>query len=435
MKQSIGWADRFRLFLPGALAAVGSFVATFAVGQLVAAPIDTAILAVVVSVSIGSLNQGSALRRLVRATFGLAAVVTMGIGLHTAFHEPIEFFAALSVLVVASSLVASRGTLGKEWGTLGLRVVGALLFFPAPMAAHLSTRPRLVALAAVIAFGFAYAAGFFAREGEKRLASAPSSWSVTLWRAGQQASAMALTLGVGAWLVPTELPWAFISAYLISTTVRTRAELVVKGTQRLLGAFLGALLGVVGAPLVGLNGPLVAIVMLTLLLLALFLRAFSYAWWSAGVTLLLSLVYGLLSPQTPVPVVPRLVGIALGACSAVIAAYVLVPLPTRRILKGMLKRVLASLDDLLASWTHEPATRTELLEKYHAQVNQFLEACQAGAVEITPARWQPARTWMQAVSRIDLLVDKIEADPALSAAPLESLRVDLAALRKALGTK
>jgi uncharacterized membrane protein YgaE (UPF0421/DUF939 family) len=387
-----------------AAAAFGSFLSVLLLCKFTGAPIDLAILAVIVSFSLGQESRNvPILIRIAHTLLGFLITVGLAGTLHSLFGSGPAFFASLAAIIVGTTLL---GIFGGMWSTLrrvAFRAIGAMLFFPLPMMGHLANLPGFVIVAAGISVIWNFLVSFLPAEaGGSRPERTPSkSWNITSLRAAQQGLGMTLTLVVGYWLFPHEVPWAFITAYMVSVSVRTRGELIVKSGSRLFGAIGGAVAGIVSIPLINVVGPWIALILLSVLVLASFLRQFSYVWWSAGLTLILTILYSLLDPTTPVPAVQRLLGITLGAVAAVSGAF-FIPLPTRRIVRVYLGRILAELDVVLSFLPK--GSQEELNTAYHhftEQVQSFYEVVRSAAIHLIPTTWHPAASWTTAISRIE----------------------------------
>ncbi len=416
-----------------ALSATAAFLGGWALGVGAGVSTDLAVLAVVIAVTVGETPAATVGRRLFPLVGGFVATAVLGWALHL-LPSGIWFFTGLAAVSVGATLVTGIGRWGRTVGRVLVRVVSALVFFPAPLAAHLSGHSGLILLTVAVALAAGFLAGFVGpRENVPDTEAAGSS--MALPRAGQQAAAFLLTLVVVPFWIPSELPWAFITAFVVSVSTRTRLELAVKSVTRLLGASGGAVVGIVALGLVPWLGPWLPVPMLAVLVAGAYLRQFSYAWWAATVTLLLTVLYALLDPSVPVPILPRLGGIIWGAAAAVIAAFVLVPLRSRRVLRGLLGRAFAELDAVLVR-VAEGSPSAEAWTTFDHQFGVFEKAVRAAGLRRLPAGWHPVAAWLPGVA-----VVRADAEALVQAASGESqpsaglVRRALGAVRKALAGK
>jgi hypothetical protein len=395
------------------------------------APIDLAVLAVAVSVTVGgetgAVTTGG---RLTRLAGGLVATAVLGWAVRLLPSE-IWFFTGLAAVSVGATLMAGLGRWGKTAGGVLIRSVSALVFFPAPMAVHLSAYPGLILLTVAVTLAVSFLAGFLGpREPVAEISdSTATSLPVSLARAGQQAAAFLLTLTLVSWWLPSEVPWAFITAFVVSVSTRTRLELAVKSIARLLGAGGGALVGIAAVGLIAPLGPWLAVLMLAVLSAGAYLRQFSYAWWAATITLLLTWLYALLDPTAPVPVLPRLEGIVLGAAAAVLAAFLLVPLPSRRILRGLLGRALAELDAVLVRVAEGSPELTPAWDEFDRQLAVFEKTARSAGLRRL-MRWHPVAGWLPMVAVLREAAEAVVGVVSASRGPLPSAGL----VRKALGS-
>jgi len=166
--------------------------------------------------------------------------------------------------------------------------------------------------------------------------------------------AVALAFVAGLLLLPEHWSWVVLTAYLVQSGTRGRADVLLKSGLRLAGALAGSL---VAAPLAAhpaLDGGGLLAVLLVVLAFALVLRAVSYAFWTAGLTLLVALLQDALGTGS-VDLGLRLVAILLGAAISALCAWFVLPVRSRGVLRRRLADALAALQEQLAAPAPETA--------------------------------------------------------------------------------
>ena len=172
----------------------------------------------------------------------------------------------------------------------------------------------------------------------------------------QLATALTVAFVVGQWLSATHWVWVVLTAFIVSSGNRGRGDVAWKGLLRLVGAAAGTVvaagIGSAFAP-----GDRVAVAAIfVLLLLATWLRAINYAYWAAGITAVLAILYDYYGEGGPNLLFDRLGGILIGASIAVAAAWLVLPVRTGDVARRRCADALAALSDLLAALrTDRPA--------------------------------------------------------------------------------
>ena len=205
------------------------------------------------------------------------------------------------------------------------------------------------------------------REGEVRAGAGARRIAPSTRMAVQLATALTAAFVIGQWISASHWGWVVFTAFIVSSGNRGRGDVVWKGLLRLVGAAAGTLLatGIGQAFAPGDRHAIAAI--FVLLLLATWLRAINYAFWAAGITALLAILYDYYGEGAPELLPERLGGILLGALIAVAAAWLVLPVRTSDVARRRCGDALAALGDLLA------ALRTDRSEA-EAQSLRFLGA-------------------------------------------------------------
>ncbi len=151
----------------------------------------------------------------------------------------------------------------------------------------------------------------------------------------QMALALAAAFCVGRVLWPGHWTWVVLTAFIVSSGARGRGDVIQKGLLRAGGAAVGTLVatelaGVLGARTVG------AVVLIFIVLgVATWLREISYAYWAAGVTVAISLLYEWFGVSSQELLQVRLEGIAVGAVIGVASSWLVRPVRERDALRHL----------------------------------------------------------------------------------------------------
>ncbi|MBK6019114.1 FUSC family protein [Streptomyces sp. MBT53] len=145
----------------------------------------------------------------------------------------------------------------------------------------------------------------------------------------QMAAGIAAAFAVGRLLFDDHWPWVVLTAYVAASGNRGRTDVLRKGVERLAGATIGTLLAA-GVASIGVTGDTAVALMFAVLAVALWLRPLNYAYWAAGMTCSLSLLFGYFGQDALQLLPTRLEGIAVGAVLSVVSAWWLLPVPRAR---------------------------------------------------------------------------------------------------------
>ncbi|MFI5957815.1 FUSC family protein [Cryptosporangium sp. NPDC051539] len=418
------------ILLLGALAA---FASALPIDAAVGTHGALAVLGVVLAMSFGRAERRAGLRtRLV----SLAAIpaVALGAGAVGALLRTVPpLGAALFVAGLAGAIWLRRfGPRGALAGRLLTLPLIAMLVVPVPVLVPPGRPPWTVALGAAVVALLAAAWATALPLAATRLRRpphephephgpalgvpepAPVTRASTLRPipstrlAVQMAVALAAAFLLGHLVSPAHGTWAVLTAFLVGSGNRGRGDVVWKGVLRLAGAAGGTLaatlLGQAFAP----GDPLAIAAIFALLGVAAWLREYSYAYWAAGVTGALAILYAYYGEAGPAALGARLIGILVGAILAVGAAWFVLPIRTSDVARRRTADALAALSDLLpALHTDRPAVLAA-----HARFHQAVE----GLNQLAP----PLRALRATKAGPAALADAIDALNAC-AAPLETL--------------
>lgn len=247
-------------------------------------------------------------------------------------------------------------------------------------------------------------------------AAAPGSTSSELRPAPSTRMALQLAVAVGAafglgyWLFPGHWGWVVLTAYLVCSGNRGRADVLYKSGMRVVGAAAGTLVALALAG-VRLEGPVLVAVLIAALAVGLALRELSYAFWALIITLVLTLLQSGLGGE-PVDLRERLLAILVGAACGVVASWLLLPIRSEGVVRRRIAAVLAALDGVAAGHSAAPMPAA-VLGPLDEVAPPFLFLAR---IPFAPERWRRTGDWILAVREIAPLVVDDSALPQLRGA-------------------
>jgi hypothetical protein len=175
--------------------------------------------------------------------------------------------------------------------------------------------------------------------------------------AAQMAVGLGAAFAVGRAAFPDHWPWLVITAYIVASGNRGRGDVAVKSLSRLAGGAAGTVLATIAVTDVPARSPWTVFAIFAVLAAALTLRTLHYAFWAAGVTAMLALLYGYFGIGGEHLLVERLEAIAVGSALAVAASWLVLPVRSRDVTRQRVARAAASLTDVLLAVTRsEPGS-------------------------------------------------------------------------------
>jgi len=281
---------------------------------------------------------------------------------------------------LAPLIVLLSGVVAVLWVALGREAARLLPGRAAPSPA--AEQPAEASASAATSAGSSAPAS----QSQPQPARLPASTRMAL----QMAVALTAAFVVG-WLVfPEHAMWVVLTAFLVCSGNRGRADVVHKSALRILGA-LGGTIGAValiavGPEVSGLAAPqesgLAAIAVIFVALFAgTWLRAYSYAFWALTVTLVLSLLQELigtasLSGETGM-LAERMLAIVVGAVLGIAASWFVLPVRSVDVLRRRLSEMLTALSDVFPSEAPDRRTRVAAFHSAVARVEQLAPAHRA----------------------------------------------------------
>ncbi len=342
------------------IAAVASFLIVAALCRWAGAQYAPAVLAAIMALT---MSRRAAHTQLAATLLVVAAVAPAAFAVARLFQAaPLAGAIVFVCGMFASVYLRNFGGLARRAGTLISLPLLAILIVPGR--AHAAGGPlvdmALFVSAGLIAFACATGVQLIARrsgviapdsaDGEREPATPPKPGALPIATrmAWQMAAALTAAFVVGFLAFPRHWGWVVITAFIVAVGARGRADGVYKGAMRFLGAIAGtlaaALLGLVRLP----DGPLEAVVIFAVLFFAVRFRERNYAFWAAGITLILALLARSGDTIALDYLALRLTAILAGAVCAIAALWFVFPIRSEDVVRLRLARALAVLDDLCA---------------------------------------------------------------------------------------
>lgn len=246
--------------------------------------------------------------------------------------------------------VTGLGVYARRWGPRGhsLGVFAFMMFFAAQfLHARTGQLPELfaaillsVCAAAAVRFGvWCYERGLPPATVPAPLAATGLARTTTR-QAVQATAGAAFTLALGQMLSQERWYWAVGATWWVFVNTTSRGETLVRGFRRFLGTAIGIALGfVLAVPLH--TEPVAAAVIVAVCVFGIFYTAaVSYTWMMLAVTVMASMLYGLLGVLDPALLALRVGETAVGALGAALAVLLVLPVTTHAVTDGWIQRAL-----------------------------------------------------------------------------------------------
>ncbi len=354
--------DRLRVALAGgsrtALAVLLAFAAGGALVVGWSQPGRLLVFMVVLAVQLARRLAGGSVRHqaVSLAVLPLVAVLTAGLG-ELLLHDRVAGDAAVVLAIYASfSLRRARPWVARSARLLS---VPATVLFVAPVPVRAGGGGGILwyAFLSVVAGVCVVAADriagrFFPVARPAAPAAAPSRRgglrpSPTQRVGIHVAIALTLAFALGQTLFPDRYGWMIVSVLAISSGLRSRGDVLLRGGERLLGAMAGTVVATLAAAAIGDDTALAVAVILVLVVAASLLREVTYVAWAFCVTTLLGVLYGLYGEHGTHLLGERLAENALGALCVIVPSCLLLPIPTALVVRRRTGDLLRALDWLL----------------------------------------------------------------------------------------
>ncbi|MFE3516228.1 FUSC family protein [Streptomyces sp. NPDC059166] len=247
--------------------------------------------------------------------------------------------------------VVGAGVYARRWGPRGhsLGVFGFMAYFSAQFLHTVPDRlPELYA-AVLLSLAASSAVRFGVWCYERRIpvpaavalpGSATGLGRITTRQAVQATAGAAFALGAGQVLSDQRWYWAVGATWWVFVATASRGETVVRGFRRFLGTVLGIGLGFVLAVPLHHQPVVVAVVVAASLFGIFYTAAVSYTWMMLAVTVMASMLYGLLGVLDTGLLILRVTETAAGALGAVLAVLLVLPVTTHSVTEAWVERAL-----------------------------------------------------------------------------------------------
>ncbi len=352
------------------------------------------VLAVVLSLTLSRTNRATGAREWLLGLAVLSALAVAASEVGSLLIRHADAGDALFVLAIAGSIWIRRfGPTASRAGTLVALPFVALLITPAvPGGAH--EHPLWAAVIGAIAYGWVSVAqtlgehtGLLVRTARRTSTPSPArrpssgrKLAASTRMALQMACALAASFALGRSLFGSHWPWMVLTAFIVCSGNRGRGDVVHKSALRIAGAVVGTVAATLISGAIAPASASTVVVIFIVLGLATWLRAFSYAYWAAGVTGVLALLYGYFGEGGAHLLAQRLEGIVLGALIAIAASWLLLPVRTTDVLRRRMADALAALGELLTALGEDPAelaTRARRFEHALAALEEIAAPLEA----------------------------------------------------------
>jgi Fusaric acid resistance protein family len=365
------------------------------------------VLAVALTLSLGRTGPRAGQPRgprgwvLAAVVLPLVAVGASEIG--SRFLQQPDLGDALFVLAMSATIWLRRfGATAREIARLATFPLVAMLIVPAPIVtADGSAGDGRVwaALVAVLALGWvtvcrwaAGRAGVLAPDPATATETAPGQPAAATSRRLASSTKMALQMAValgaafaaGRILFGAHWPWAVLTAFIVCSGNRGRGDVLHKAAMRLAGAGAGTLAATALSGVFPGGDRWSVVAIFAVLAVALWLRPRNYAYWAAGMTAALALLYGYYGQRGIGLLGDRIEAIFIGAALAAAASWLVLPVRTTDVLRRDVATALAALDDYLAALARDADSAA-------GRPDRFRHAVATLAQTATPLRWLPRR--------------------------------------------
>jgi uncharacterized membrane protein YccC len=231
----------------------------------------------------------------------------------------------------------------------------------------------------------------------------------------QMAIALAAAFLLGFWLFPHHISWVILTAFIVCSGNRGRADVVYKSGLRIAGAAVGTVIASVGLLVLpagssALQGPPLVVVLLVILGVGTWLREWTYAAWAVAMTLVITLIQGAVAPSVTGGVPEgselwmRILAIILGAVCGVLASWFVLPVRS----EGVVRRRLGGALGAISAFAADPNPITD--DQLAASLKGLDEVAAPWAAWERVSAWRKTDRkpgqWMQLVHESARLVRK-----------------------------
>lgn len=186
----------------------------------------------------------------------------------------------------------------------------------------------------------------------------------------QLAVALSAAFVAGWLLFPDHVMWTVLTAFIVCSGNRGRGDVVYKSVLRVAGALAGTVAAVALSFVVEPTGLPAVVIIFAALFVGTWLRAYSYAFWALAVTLVLSLLQGVLGAaptgaSVEALLAERVLAIVTGAVLGIAASWFVLPVRSGDIVRRRLGDTLIALGEVFAQ---PAASRAEQMAAFRTSI-------------------------------------------------------------------
>ena len=173
----------------------------------------------------------------------------------------------------------------------------------------------------------------------------------------QMAIALTAAFVVGYFVFPQHVAWVVLTAFIVCSGNRGRADVLYKSGLRIVGAAIGTIVASIGLVWLTpahqsaqgsfLQGPPLVILLLVILGIGLWLREWTYALWAVVMTLVITLLQGAVIPVASgtggEQLWIRILAIVVGAACGLAASWFVLPIRSEGVVRKRVAEALAAL--------------------------------------------------------------------------------------------
>ena len=161
--------------------------------------------------------------------------------------------------------------------------------------------------------------------------------------------AAAIAMVAGLWLSETRWFWAILTAFLVFTNTQSRGDTAMRALARAFGTLFGIVVGIGLATVLAGHYVIAGVLIVGFVFTGFYYLQLSYAVLTFFVTLVVSLLYGLLGEFTPALLVLRLEETLIGSAAGIFISFVVFPRSTSAVAGSAVEAYFKAFDDLLDS--------------------------------------------------------------------------------------
>lgn len=219
----------------------------------------------------------------------------------------------------------------------------------------------------------------------------------------QMTIALGAAFAAGDLLLQEHWAWIVLTALIVNLGNRGRLDVLYKGIQRLGGAAAGTVIAFIATYAISVTQPhpahsnANAAVALLALFVAIWLRPFGYAWWALCITIALALLQGLAPLASLHLLETRLIAIAAGAAIGVASAWWAWPIDSTHVVRRRLADALARLGEAFGHPQHSAGDARQTTADLAFELRESWTA----VAEVAPA-FHAARRLMRWMTRLPI---------------------------------